>query len=77
MKNMIDLRFVVGFFFLLVGIMLLIVSFTGQTGLPVGETINRDCGIVFVVFSLVMLAMWKWGGMEKNAEESEHVSTDN
>jgi len=61
MKNMLDLRFVIGAFFLIVGILLLGSSFMVHFTKENGTTVNRDCGVVFILFSLIMLAMWKWG----------------
>jgi hypothetical protein len=68
MKNLLDLRFIIGSFFLIVGILLLIAAFTESLSIVSGVAIDRDCGILFIVFSLAMLAMWKWGGTEAEEE---------
>lgn len=59
MKNILDLRFIIGAFFLLVGIFLLIGSFVLSTGPDKTETVNRWSGIVYIVFSIIMLVLWK------------------
>ncbi len=51
MNKLFDLRFVIGIFFLAVGLLLLIYSFVSD----VTHNINRWCGIIFIIFSLVML----------------------
>ena len=61
MKNILDLRFIIGAFFLLVGIFLLIGSFVMNAGVDKTETVNRWSGIVYIVFSIVMLLLWKFG----------------
>lgn len=68
MKNMLDLRFVIGFFFLLVGLFLLIGSFVLHPEAGKTEMVNRWCGVFYVVFSVVMLVLWRTG---KTATESD------
>jgi len=55
MNKFFDLRFVIGIFFLAVGILLLIYSFTNPT--IEHATVNRWCGIAFMVFALIMIAL--------------------
>jgi len=55
MNKFFDLRFVIGIFFLAVGILLLIYSFTNPT--IEHATVNRWCGIAFMVFALTMIAL--------------------
>ena len=55
MNKFFDLRFVIGIFFLAVGILLLIYSFTNPT--IEHATVNRSCGIAFMVFALIMIAL--------------------
>jgi drug/metabolite transporter (DMT)-like permease len=52
MNKLFDLRFVIGAFFTVCGLMLLVYSF-GAEGAPV----NRWCGIVFMIFGLLMIAL--------------------
>ena len=55
MNKFFDLRFVIGIFFLAVGILLLLYSFTNPT--IEHATVNRWCGIAFMVFALIMIAL--------------------
>jgi apolipoprotein N-acyltransferase len=52
MHRLFDLRFVIGLFFLVVGLMLIVYGFT--TGAR-EHAVNRICGILFTVFALFML----------------------
>ncbi len=51
MNKLFDLRFVIGVFFSLIGLMLFVY------GLLKGIGINTYCGILFMCFGLVMLAV--------------------
>ena len=51
MNKLFDLRFVIGIFFLVVGLLLIVYSFMSSVFHPV----NRWCGIVFIIFSVIML----------------------
>ena len=55
MNKFFDLRFVIGIFFLAIGILLLLYSFTNPTVMH--AMVNRWCGIVFMVFALLMIAL--------------------
>lgn len=55
MNKFFDLRFVIGIFFLAVGILLLVYSFTNPT--VEHAAVNRWCGIAFMVFALVMIGL--------------------
>jgi len=55
MNKFFDLRFVIGIFFLAVGILLLLDSFANPTVMH--AAVNRWCGIVFMVFALIMIAL--------------------
>ena len=70
MNKILDLRFVIGVFFTLIGILLMIYSFTnydGQsnlnrsigwdTGYNSFVMINRWCGIAFAVFGIIMILL--------------------
>jgi len=54
MNKLLDLRFIIGGFFALVGVILLGYSFLGNSAID-SVTINRWCGIVFIVFGLLMI----------------------
>lgn len=69
-KNILDLRFVIGLFFLLVGVFLFIGSFVMQAGPDKTEVVNRWCGVVYIIFGIVMLALWKFGKAEPPALDS-------
>lgn len=51
MKNLLDLRFVIGLFFMIMAILLIVYSFFSAT------KINLYCGIGFFVFSGFMLGL--------------------
>jgi uncharacterized membrane protein len=55
MKKLFDLRFVIGLFFLVVGLLLLLYGLfaSGQDG----ETVNKWCGGIFVLFGIFMLLL--------------------
>ena len=53
MKRLLDLRFVIGVFFLVVGILLLVHGLT----VPDGADVNRWCGIIFSVFGILMIIL--------------------
>ena len=53
MDKFFDLRFVIGLFFLIVGILLLGYSFTNEH--EAHQEVNRLCSISFIVFAVVML----------------------
>lgn len=77
MKNILDLRFVIGLFFLLLGIFLFITSFVSRASTGKTETVNFWCGIVYIIFGAFMLILWKTGGNKKSEElEKGTISSD-
>lgn len=52
-SNNMDLRSVIGWFFMIISILLLITSFTTANG----SEINRNTGIVFLVFGILMYSL--------------------
>jgi len=54
MKELLDLRFIIGAFFGIVGLLLLGYSIMGQ-GAADSDSINRWSGIVFIAFGLLMV----------------------
>lgn len=50
-NKLFDLRFVIGSFFTIVGLLLLIYSFMD------GEAVNRWCGIIFILFGVFMIVI--------------------
>jgi uncharacterized membrane protein HdeD (DUF308 family) len=66
-NKLIDLRFVIGAFFTIVGLLLLIYSFSD------GEAVNRWCGIVFILFGvfMILISLQKDAADEILEEEKE------
>ena len=54
-KKLLDLRFVIGLFFLLVGLLLVAYSLLGADKEKDAENIDRWCGIVFGLFGVFMI----------------------
>lgn len=63
MKKFFDLRFVIGIFFLVVGILLLIYSFTNPSAAH--PEVNRWSSIFFIAFAIIMILM----SYDKNPED--------
>lgn len=55
MNKLFDLRFVIGSFFLIVGILLLGYSFLSTININNSQTVNRWCGLLFIVFGFLMI----------------------
>ena len=71
MNRIFDLRFVIGIFFLVTGILLLVHSFLATSSADV-QTINRWCGIVFSVFGVLMILL----SLKKEAGEEVESPPD-
>ncbi|MCZ2460361.1 MAG: hypothetical protein LC128_12150 [Chitinophagales bacterium] len=54
MNKLFDLRFVIGCFFLIIGILLILHGFISSES---DQTVNRWCGAFFSLFGLVMLLL--------------------
>jgi len=54
MNKLLDLRFVIGLFFTVVGLMLLVFSLTSAT---VHSPVNTWSGIVFTIFGVLMIIL--------------------
>lgn len=63
MHKLLDLRFVIGVFFLIVGLMLLAYSFMSDNADAAG--INRWCGALFSFFGVVMVVL----SLQKDAHD--------
>ena len=63
MDKLLDLRFVIGVFFTILGVLLLGYSFTNENFNAL-ET-NRWCGIIFLVFGVIMIIF----SLRKNAHD--------
>jgi len=69
MNKILDLRFVIGLFFTVVGVLLFAYSFSSGTQMNLNKaigwdedynrfvTINRWCGIVFTIFGVLMIIL--------------------
>jgi putative Mn2+ efflux pump MntP len=55
MNKLFDLRFVIGAFFTIIGIMLIIYGFLLET--EGARDVNRWCGIIFLVFGVLMIIL--------------------
>lgn len=55
MKKLLDLRFVIGMFFLIVGALLCFYHFVGVKNAEMSTAVNIWTGIVFVVFGALMV----------------------
>ena len=64
MNKLFDLRFVIGSFFTLVGILLLGYSFTTPSA-DSSLLVNRWCGIIFIVFGVLMIVF----SLQKDADD--------
>ena len=51
MKKLLDLRFVIGVFFCVVGILLLVYGFFSSNP---QQSVNKWCGSIFIIFSIIM-----------------------
>jgi prolipoprotein diacylglyceryltransferase len=65
MNKLFDLRFVIGSFFLIVGILLLGYSFLSADTTLNMHTTNRWCGIFFIIFGIVMIVL----SLQKDADD--------
>jgi putative Mn2+ efflux pump MntP len=70
LNKLFDLRFVIGSFFSIVGVLLLIYSFFIES--PNAKNVNRWCGGLFLIFGMVMiiLSLRKETGDDLPVEES-------
>jgi len=54
-NKLFDLRFVIGSFFSIVALLLLVYSFLGETGKA--RDVNLYCGIFFLIFGIIMVIL--------------------
>lgn len=57
MNKLLDLRFVIGLFFVIMSILLLAHSFFAADSTEDARTINRWCGSVFGIFGVFMVVL--------------------
>lgn len=53
MQKIFDLRFVIGAFFLIIGLLLLIYHFSSTTP----SAVNSWCGVIFSLFGVIMIVL--------------------
>jgi hypothetical protein len=63
MNKLFDLRFVIGSFFSITGLVLLIYSLSSGSG--EGSSINQWCGALFLVFGIIMIIL----SLKKDADD--------
>ena len=57
MKKLFDLRFVIGLFFLSMGVILIGYHFLTDTNMLMHPTVNKWSGLVYLFFGLVMVQL--------------------
>jgi hypothetical protein len=55
MKKLFDLRFVIGIFFLVIGVLILLYGFFDAAADPM--SVNKWCGVIFTLFGILMLIL--------------------
>jgi len=63
MNKLFDLRFVIGAFFTVIGLLLLIYAFISGGGDV--KTVNTWCGSIFLIFGIVMVIL----SLQKDADD--------
>lgn len=71
MKNILDLRFIIALFFGITGLILIIASLVMHTDVAKSEATNFWSGIVYVIFSILMFVLWRFGKHETDEPSSE------
>ena len=66
MNKFFDLRFVIGSFFTVVGVLILVYSFLTKNGM---QDVNRWCGGIFIVFGLIMIILSNQKKKEENISQ--------
>lgn len=69
-RDILDLRFIIGLFFALVGVGLVMASFLMQTTTEKSETTNLWSGVFYVAFGLLMILLWYYG--KNNNDDTEN-----
>ncbi|HLR36927.1 MAG TPA: hypothetical protein VK084_02690 [Chitinophagaceae bacterium] len=72
-KDVLDLRFVIGIFFGIVGILLILTDLTAGANAKATEFVNLWAGIGYILFCAFMIIIW-WIGSNKEAKEKEVAS---
>lgn len=69
-KDILDLRFIIGLFFSLVGCALIIASFAMTTTEGKSEVTNFWSGLFYIIFGAFMIALWYFGKHEDDRSET-------
>lgn len=64
MNKLLDLRFVIGVFFVIVGLLLLLHYFFAVRDPAVSTIVNRNTGIVFLIFGAFMIIISRRNKLE-------------
>ena len=70
-RDILDLRFIIGLFFALVGIALVLASFLMETTGDKSEITNRWSGILYIGFGLLMMLLWFFSKTDINVDVPE------
>ncbi|HEY8659912.1 MAG TPA: hypothetical protein VIL78_12820 [Hanamia sp.] len=57
MKKLLDLRFVIGMFFTIVGTLLVVYDFVAQKNTKMNTSVNVCSGVLFLLFGIVMIIL--------------------
>jgi len=66
MNKFFNLRFIIGLFFLLIGVVLVVYSFSSSPANTYSHTINLYCGLLLAGFGMIMLASFIRFSKDKN-----------
>jgi putative Mn2+ efflux pump MntP len=72
MSKLFDLRFVIGAFFTVVGLLLLVYGFTTADDASNAHAVNKWCGSVFLIFGVLMIIL----SFQKDAHDELLPSDD-
>lgn len=73
-KDILDLRFIIGMFFTIIGLLLFISSLTMNTTFGKSESTNFWSGATYIAFGILMIFLWNFGHPEKGEENKETKS---
>ncbi len=63
-RDILDLRFIIGLFFGLLGLALVLASILMETTADKSEATNLWSGLFYIAFSIVMIVLWYFGQHE-------------
>lgn len=70
-KDILDLRFIIGLFFSLLGIALVLASLMMETTAGKSEITNRWSGLFYICFGVFMIILWYYGKNENEDVDGE------